>query len=77
MFRRKLTLYAFLASSAVLVGSICFWNPEQPSLDPGSAYGQLAKVNRVAAAYLKWADQHEKNGGDHSVVMSLGWSKAL
>jgi hypothetical protein len=60
----------------ILVGP--FGTPEPGGLASASAVAFSARgAQRVQVAYAEWVRQHDANGGDRNVAISLGYWKAL
>ena len=48
-----------------------------PSVPQGPPEARLASAGRLQSTYLTWKASHERNGGDHNLVIPLGWSRGL
>lgn len=72
----KIVVVGLVTVFAVCLSASCGYHNERSQLDSASAFAHRGTANRLAAAYAKWIARHEKNGGDHNVVVNLGWSKS-
>ena len=72
----KIVVVGLVTVFAVCLFASCGPHDERPQLDSASAFAHGGTANRLEAAYAKWIARHEKNGGDHNVVVNLGWSKS-
>jgi len=72
----KIVVVGLVTVFAVCLLASCGHHDERPQLDSASAFAHGGTANRLEAAYAKWIARHEKNGGDHNVVVNLGWSKS-
>lgn len=62
-----------LASSLLFLPSPDTWSPSPKA--PAEAH--LASSAGLQAAYVKWRSTQERSGGEHNLVIPLGWSKGL
>ena len=54
-------------------------------VSPGGAFDRAAKpaeahladARSIQASYAAWRTKHEQAGGDHNILISLGWFKGL
>jgi len=72
----KIVVVGLVTVFAVCLFASCVHHEERPQLDSASAFAHGGTANRLEAAYAKWTARHEQNGGDHNVVVNLGWSKS-
>ncbi len=72
----KIVVVGLVTLFAVCLFASCGPHDERPQLDSASAYAHRGTSNRLEAAYAKWTARHDQNGGDHNVVVKLGWSKS-
>jgi len=72
----KIVVVGLVTVFAVCLFASCIHHEERPQLDSASAFAHGGTANRLEAAYAKWIARHEQNGGDHNVVVNLGWSKS-
>jgi len=72
----KIVVVGLVTLLTVCLLASCVQHDEQPQLDSASAYAHGGTAHKLEAAYAKWIALHEKNGGDHNVVVNLGWSKS-
>ena len=72
----KILVVGLVTVFAVCLFASCGHHDERPQLDSASAFAHRGTANRLEGAYAKWIARHEKNGGDHNVVVNLGWSKS-
>ena len=78
---KRLKIVAVLMAAVVtLLGGGLFlanWlDVSERVADPAEAYELLADSSKLDSLYQRWVKGHEKNGGDHNVVIALGWSPA-
>jgi len=62
-----------LASSLLFLPSPDTWTPSPKA--PAEAH--LASSASLQTAYVKWRSSQERAGGEHNLVIPLGWSKGL
>ncbi len=73
MKKRYLLIAALLSLTLVYPASNYFTSSDEVV----SPYIPMTKADKLEVAFASWSEGHESNGGDHNVVMSLGWSKGL
>ncbi len=72
----KIVVVGLVTVFAVCLFASCSNHDERQQLDSASAFAHRGTANRLEAAYARWIARQEKNGGDHNVVVNLGWSKS-
>ncbi|HEX6902462.1 MAG TPA: hypothetical protein VF789_22270 [Thermoanaerobaculia bacterium] len=75
--RRKVKVWAGLLGAVLILGlvSTLMLQPEAGTFK--SALAGQANVSGVQTAFLDWAANHEKQGGDRNVLLGLNWSKGM
>lgn len=72
--RRAVPLLAVLILTAS--GSLYPWN-DTPSIQKRSAKAVIGNVRSLEAAYGRWRTAYTRGGGDRTLTLALGYSKAL
>lgn len=75
--RRKVKVWAGLLGAVLILGlgSTLMLQPEAGTFK--SALAGQANASGVQTAFLDWAANHEKQGGDRNVLLGLNWSKGM
>lgn len=71
------TIHSYWQAPATLAQEMSAASSQRELRGPRANLGSVGDPNVLAARYEEWVGRHEAGGGDHNVLVGLGWSKGL